>query len=147
MPYGIFDVPLVGRSLIDQQLLFSARDDTDLLSVVYPEVEFLYKTRYANHPYSEVLRKKLSDELEQMAYNISELIKDAGGYLYGSQKSRYFLNEDELRHCVGRAVYAAYDLAIAQIKYSPLSFCEVMRVYREHLSSLCEECRRVMEDV
>lgn len=114
MTHGIFDVPLIGRSLIDQQLLFSARDDTDLLSVVYPEVEFLYKTRYANHPYSEVLRKKLSDEL---------------------------------RRCVGRAVYAAYDLAIAQTKYSPLSFCEVMRVYREHLSSLCMERRRMMEDV
>lgn len=129
---GIFSAISPARqSFINGRLLAKAANDTELLAVVYPEVEFLYRSGFEDRILDKFAHDQLQYELERIQDHVLILLKNYGSALYGSAKSKYFLNEDELKCCIGRAVYAAAELARLRTKYLPIQIGEIMEGFRE----------------
>lgn len=129
---GIFSaISPVRRSFINERLLAKAVNDTELLAVVYPEVEFMYRSEFEDRIIDKFAHDQLIFELERIQDHVLILLKECGSALYGSTKSKYFLNESELKCCIDRAVYAAAELASLRVKYSPIQICEIMEGFRE----------------
>lgn len=129
---GIFSASSpVRRSFINERLLAKAANDTELLAVVYPEVEFMYRSGFEDRIIDKFAHDQLMFELERIQDRVLILLKECGSALYGSSKSKYFLNEEELNGCICRAVYAAAELAALQAMFLPIQFGEIMEGYRE----------------
>ncbi len=140
---GIFSaISPARKSFINERLLAKAANDTELLAVVYPEVEFLYRSGFESRVIDKFAYDQLQYELDKIQDHVLILLKNCGSTLYGSAKSKYFLNEDELKCCIGRAVYAAAELARLRTKYLPIQIGEIMRGFRESVM----QSRYRMED-